>query len=100
MAAQFSVSRPLVYRVIRGFRTKSGYCEALEAKEQEARAKTEATVAVIEAFIDRGQHIWRMSQITDEVKRERGLTVTSALASRVLRGRFGMKYKRVQLVAF
>jgi len=100
IAAQFTINRLLVYRVIKGFRSKSGYCEALQAKEQVARTKMEATVAVVEAFISRDQHIWRMSQITDEVKREHGLTVTDALVSRVLRGRFGMRYRRVQHVAF
>ena len=35
-----------------------------------------------------------------EVHQEHGLEVTDALVSRVLRGRFGMSYKRVQLVVF
>ena len=96
----FNVSRPLVYRVIKDFSTKSGHCEALQAKEQAARSKTEATVAVVQAFIDRDQHIWRMSQVKDEVYKEHGMEVNDVLVSRVLRGRFGMRYKRVQLVAF
>ena len=65
-----------------------------------ARTKTEATVAVVQGFIDRDQHIWRICQIVEEVKREHDLMVTDALVSKVLRGRFGMRYKRVQLVAF
>ena len=60
----------------------------------------EATVAVAQAFIDRGQHIWRVNQIIEEVRTEHDLEVTDALASRVLRGRFGMRYRRVQRVAF
>ena len=50
---------------------------------------------MIQSFIDREQHIWRANQVTDEVKREHDLTVTDALVSKVLRGRFGMRYKRV-----
>ena len=95
-----SISRMLVYRVIKGFRTKSGYYEALVAKEQMAKNKEEATVAVVQSFIERKQHIWRRSQIVDEVKRDHDLVVTEALVSKVLRGCYGMSYKRVILVAF
>ena len=55
---------------------------------------------MVQGFIDRDQHIWRILQIVEEVKREHDLMVTDALVSKVLRGRFGMRYKRVQLVAF
>ena len=61
------MSRLLVYRVLKGFRTQSGACEVLQAKEQAAQRKTEATVAVVQAFINRGQHIWRINQVVDEV---------------------------------
>jgi len=95
-----SISKMLVYRVIKGFRTNSGYCEALEAKEQVAKSKVEAIVAVVQSFIERSQHIWRRSQIVDEVKKDHDLVVTEALVSKVLGGCFGMRYKRVTLVAF
>jgi len=55
---------------------------------------------VVEAFISRNQHIWRIDQIVAEVHKDHGLEVTGALVSRVLRGRFGMRYRRVQHVAF
>ena len=63
-------------------------------------SKEEATIAVIQSFIDRDQHIWRRNQITEEVHREHGHTVTDALVSRLLRSRFSMRYKKVQIVAF
>ena len=63
-------------------------------------SKEEATIAVIQSFIDREQHIWRRNQITEEVHREHSLKVTDALVSRLLRGRFSMRYKKVQIVAF
>ena len=100
IATMFSVKRPLVYRIIKGFSKKSGHYEALQAKEQAARSQMEVIVKVVQAFIDRGQHIWRRSQVKDEIKRDHGLMISDALISRVLRDRFGMRYKRVQLVAF
>ena len=36
----------------------------------------------------------------DEVKKDHDLVVTEALVSKVLGGCFGMRYKRVTLVAF
>ena len=36
----------------------------------------------------------------DEVKKDHDLVVTEALVSKVLGGCFGMRYKKVQLVAF
>jgi transposase len=90
----------LVYRVLKGFRTKSGYCEALQTKEQAAQRKTDATIAVVQAFIDRGHHIWRINQVVAEVLKEHDLEITDHLVSRVLRRCFGMRYKRVQRVAF
>ena len=60
----------------------------------------EAIVAVVQSFIERSQHIWRRNQIVDEVKKDHDLVVSKALVSKVLRGRFGMSYKRVILVAF
>ena len=100
IAAMFSVKRPLVYRILKDFRTKSGYYEALEDKEKKAENKTEATVGVIKSFINRGQHIWRRSQLQDEIKRDHGLMIPEAFISRVLREHFGMRYKKLQLVAF
>ena len=55
---------------------------------------------MIQSFVDREQHIWRINQVVAEVKRDHGLTVTDALVSRLLRGRFGMRYKKVQIVAY
>ena len=63
-------------------------------------SKTKATIAVVQAFIDRDQHLWRMNQVKDEVKKDHSIEVNDVPISRVLRGRFGMRYKRVQLVAF
>jgi len=35
---------------------------------------------VVNAFLDRGQHIWRANQITEEVRVEHGIEITEAFA--------------------
>ena len=55
---------------------------------------------VVQGFIDRKQNIWRAEQIVEEVKRDYDLKVSNAFVGKVLRQVYGMRYKKVQRVAF
>ena len=55
---------------------------------------------MVQSFIDRDQHIWRSNQITEKVRLDYDVNITDAFASSIMRSNFGMRYKRVQLVAF
>ena len=55
---------------------------------------------MVQSFIDRDQHIWRSNQITERVRLDHNVHITDAFATSILRSDFGMRYRRVKLVAF
>ena len=95
ISMEFNVTKALVSRIIKSHRTNPGYLDGLYAKEKAKKGKLMATLTTAQAFIDRGHHIWRSSQVVEEVRTDHGHVVNQHYVSQVLRHRMGMRYKKV-----
>ena len=95
-AVRFSVKVPLVSTLLKQYRADPSCFDEAAPKKRLMEFKAKSIIDEVKKFRAEGRHIWRSSQLVQQVNARAEAKVTEAFVSTVLRKCCGYRYKRAK----
>ena len=98
ISAKFKVTRALVGRLVKRYKTSSSFIDDLRETEVNRRSKARSVYDQVAEILARGHHIWRTQQVVAAVRQNTNTEVKRKYVATVMKQCCDMTYRKVKFV--